>query len=60
MQHRRMRARASPERMQSVGVTQGYHLFSATPHVLTLAMTITTCSPEHSLRGAPGDLGKVK
>jgi general nucleoside transport system permease protein len=45
--------------LQSVGVTQGYYLFSAAPYVLTLALMIATCSPERSLRGAPGELGVV-
>ena len=46
--------------LQSVGVTQGYYLFSAAPYVLTLALMIATCSPERSLRGAPGELGAVR
>src|SRR5476651_704912 len=46
--------------LQSVGVTQGYYLFSAAPYVLTLALMIATCSPERSLKGAPGELGAVK
>jgi simple sugar transport system permease protein len=46
--------------LQSVGVTQGYYLFSAAPYVLTLALMIATCSPARSLRGAPGELGAVK
>ena len=46
--------------LQSVGVTQGYYLFSAAPYVLTLAPMIASCSPERSLRGAPGELGAVK
>src|SRR6266705_6346076 len=46
--------------LQSVGITQGYYLFAAAPYVLTLALMIATCSPERSLRGAPGELGAVK
>ena len=46
--------------LQSVGVTQGYYLFSAAPYVLTLALMIASCSPERSLRGAPGELGAVQ
>ena len=46
--------------LQSVGVTQGYYLFSAAPYVLTLALMIATCSPERALRGAPGELGAVR
>ena len=46
--------------LQSVGVTEGYYLFSAAPYVLTLGLMIATCSPERSLRGAPGELGAVR
>jgi ABC-type uncharacterized transport system permease subunit len=46
--------------LQSVGVTQGYYLFNAAPYVLTLAIMIATCSPERSLRGAPGELGVTR
>jgi simple sugar transport system permease protein len=42
--------------LQSVGVTQGYYLFSAAPYVLTLAIMIATCSPRRTLAGAPGEL----
>lgn len=46
--------------LQSVGVTQGYYLFSAAPYVLTLAIMIATCSPKRALVGAPAELGVVK
>ena len=46
--------------LQAIGITQGYYLFSAAPYVLTLALMIATCSPERSLRGAPGELGAVR
>ena len=46
--------------LQSVGVTQGYYLFFAAPYVLTLALLIVTSSPEHALRGAPGELSITK
>jgi simple sugar transport system permease protein len=46
--------------LQAVGVTEGYYLFSAAPYVLTLGLMIATCSPERSLRGAPGELGAVR
>jgi ABC-type uncharacterized transport system permease subunit len=46
--------------LQSVGVTQGYYLFAAAPYVLTLALMIATCSPEHNVRGAPGELGVTR
>ena len=46
--------------LQSVGVTQGYYLFSAAPYVLPRARLRASCSPERSLRGAPGELGAVQ
>jgi ABC-type uncharacterized transport system permease subunit len=46
--------------LQSVGISEGYYLFSAAPYVLTLAIMIITCSPERSLRGAPGELGVTR
>ncbi len=46
--------------LQSVGVTQGYYLFSAAPYVLTLAIMIVTCSPDRSARGAPAELGVTR
>ncbi|MEA2903267.1 MAG: ral nucleoside transport system permease protein [Alphaproteobacteria bacterium] len=42
--------------LQSVGVTQGYHLFNAAPYILTLLIMIITCSPKRSLIGAPAEL----
>ncbi len=42
--------------LQSVGVTEGYYLFNATPYVLTLLIMIATCSPKRTLIGAPGEL----
>jgi ABC-type uncharacterized transport system permease subunit len=46
--------------LQSVGISEGYYLFSAAPYVLTLAIMIITCSPERNLRGAPGELGVTR
>jgi simple sugar transport system permease protein len=43
--------------LQSVGISQGYYLFSAVPYVLTLLILVWTCSPRQSLRGAPVELG---
>ena len=43
--------------LQSVGISQGYHLFSAVPYVLTLAILVWTCSPRRALQGAPVELG---
>jgi ABC-type uncharacterized transport system permease subunit len=46
--------------LQSVGISEGYYLFSAAPYVLTLVIMIITCSPERSLRGAPAELGVTR
>jgi general nucleoside transport system permease protein len=42
--------------LQSVGISQGYHLFNAAPYVLTLLIMIITCSPKRTLAGAPAEL----
>ncbi len=42
--------------LQSVGVTGGYHLFYATPYVLTLIILVMTSSRHRSLGGAPSEL----
>jgi simple sugar transport system permease protein len=42
--------------LQSVGVTQGYYLFNATPYILTLVILVITSSPKRTLVGAPGEL----
>jgi simple sugar transport system permease protein len=46
--------------LQSVGISQGYYLFSAVPYVLTLIILVWTCSPRHSLQGAPVELGVAR
>jgi ABC-type uncharacterized transport system permease subunit len=46
--------------LQSVGISSGYHLFNATPYVLTLLIMIITCSPKRTLVGAPAELSIVK
>jgi ABC-type uncharacterized transport system permease subunit len=43
--------------LQSVGISEGYYLFSAVPYVLTLLILVWTCSPRRSLQGAPVELG---
>lgn len=43
--------------LQSVGISQGYHLFSAVPYVLTLLILVWTGSPRRRLHGAPAELG---
>jgi simple sugar transport system permease protein len=42
--------------LQSVGISQGYHLFNAAPYILTLLIMILTCSPSRTLSGAPAEL----
>ncbi|MGP0089155.1 MAG: ABC transporter permease [Xanthobacteraceae bacterium] len=42
--------------LQSVGVSQAYHLFNAAPYILTLLIMIITCSPRRTLVGAPAEL----
>jgi ABC-type uncharacterized transport system permease subunit len=46
--------------LQSVGISQGYHLFYAAPYILTLLIMIITCSPQRTLSGAPGELSTTK
>ncbi len=46
--------------LQSVGITQGYYLFNATPYMLTLIIMIVTCSPKRRLIGAPAELSITK
>jgi ABC-type uncharacterized transport system permease subunit len=46
--------------LQSVGISQGYHLFYAAPYILTLLIMIITCSPQRTLAGAPGELSITK
>jgi general nucleoside transport system permease protein len=42
--------------LQSVGYSEGYHLFNAAPYILTLLIMIITCSPKRTLVGAPAEL----
>lgn len=53
-------AQAIGPALQSVGVQSYYYLFNASPYILTLAIMILTCSPERTLRGAPGALGSIQ
>jgi len=50
-------AQALGPALQSVGVNSFYYLFNAAPYILTLFITIVTCSPQKTLVGAPGALG---
>lgn len=51
-------AQALGPSLQSLGVNGYYHLFNASPYLLTLAVMIATCSPNRSRSGQPGALGK--
>jgi len=42
--------------LQSIGISAGYHLFSAVPYVLTLAVLVVTCRPGSMAAGSPGEL----
>jgi simple sugar transport system permease protein len=43
--------------LQSIGISQGYYLFSAVPYVLTLVILVITCRPGAVAAGSPGELG---
>jgi simple sugar transport system permease protein len=42
--------------LQSIGISSGYHLFSAVPYVLTLAVLLVSCRPGQLAAGSPGEL----
>lgn len=51
-------AQALGPSLQSLGVNGYYHLFNASPYLLTLAVMIATCSPDKRLAGMPAALGR--
>lgn len=51
-------AQAIGPAFQSVGIDAYYYAFNAAPYILTLLIMIITCSPQRTLVGAPGGLGK--
>lgn len=51
-------AQAIGPAFQSVGINAYYYLFNAAPYILTLVIMVITCSPQRTLIGAPGALGK--
>jgi ABC-type uncharacterized transport system permease subunit len=51
-------AQAIGPAFQSVGIDSYYYLFNAAPYILTLVIMVITCSPQRTLIGAPGALGK--
>jgi simple sugar transport system permease protein len=46
--------------LQAVGVTAGYHLFNATPYILTLLILVLTSSGRRRLSGAPSELSVTR
>jgi general nucleoside transport system permease protein len=52
-------AQALGPSLQSAGITGLYHVFNASPYLLTLAVMIATCSRSRTLAGIPGALAKV-
>ncbi len=53
-------AQAIGPAFQSVGIDSYYYLFNAAPYILTLLIMVITCSPQRTLVGAPGALGKAE
>ncbi len=51
-------AQAIGPAFQSVGINSYYYLFNAAPYILTLLIMIITCSPQQTIAGSPGALGK--
>ncbi|MGC1310592.1 MAG: ABC transporter permease [Phormidesmis sp.] len=51
-------AQAIGPAFQSVGIDSYYYLFNAAPYILTLLIMVITCSPQQTLAGSPGSLGK--
>lgn len=46
--------------LQSVGISQGYHLFGAVPYVLTLVILVISCRPGKVAIGSPGELAPTR
>ena len=46
--------------LQSIGISQGYYLFSAVPYVLTLVILIISCRPGKVAAGSPGELSSAR
>ena len=46
--------------LQSIGISQGYYLFSAVPYVLTLAILVISCRPGSIAIGSPGELSAAR
>ncbi|MFN9858586.1 MAG: ABC transporter permease, partial [Pseudanabaena sp.] len=50
-------AQAIGPSLQAVGISSYRYLFNAAPYIMTLIITIATCSPRRTLSGSPGALG---
>ena len=50
-------AQAIGPSLQAVGISSYRYLFNAAPYIMTLIITIITCSPRRTLTGSPGALG---
>jgi simple sugar transport system permease protein len=46
--------------LQSIGISQGYYLFSAVPYVLTLVILVISCRPGEVAAGSPGELSSAR
>ena len=46
--------------LQSIGISQGYYLFSAVPYVLTLVILVISCRPGKVAAGSPGELSSAR
>ena len=46
--------------LQSIGISQGYYLFSAVPYVLTLVILVISCRPGTVAAGSPGELSSAR
>jgi general nucleoside transport system permease protein len=51
-------AQALGPSLQSAGITGFYHVFNASPYLLTLALMILSCSRTRTLAGIPGALAR--
>src|ERR1700730_5469644 len=51
-------AQALGPSLQSAGITGFYHVFNASPYLLTLAVMIFSCSRSRTLAGIPGALAR--
>jgi simple sugar transport system permease protein len=51
-------AQALGPSLQAVGQSGYYHLFNASPYLLTLVLMVATCSRYGGISGAPGALGR--